>query len=450
MSYCLGMVVILSFAVAAQDVESALNAEEKIEQLIDDLESDTFAQRQAASKTLQEMGRDVIPSLKEALRSVSPDARMIIKGILASLEKTLEQASVTSSTQLSYVNAVRISPNNRFVYATAWKTGRIGVFELDVESAKLKAINYLGDDSTRGAIGISFCKARPWVAVSCYGSRSIQLFRSDFETGALKRVDVFAGDALSPTPVFPVGSVFSRDGRWLFVADASIRFGKQHGGVLIFEVSPEGKLRWVDTFVGDEENQLGNVRGLSIAPDRDELCITSERTGTLTIASFDNSTGLIKTEQILRDEQDGVMGISGVMKAAYSPNGSLIYTTSGRFRGDSGVSVFQRVDDGPQFRVVQELINGRDDLNGFLGGNDIVVAPDGRNVYVSGARSGQVIGFEADPQTCKLTYIETAVSTNTNPGPAGMTISDDGKFLISTIEKAGALIVMRRRTSASR
>ena len=90
------------------------------------------------------------------------------------------------------------------------------------------------------------------------------------------------------------------------------------------------------------------------------------------------------------------------------------------------------MDDNGQLTIVQEIANEASELEGFEGGNEILVTPDGKYVYAAATRSSMVAGFQRDQQTGRLTVLDKesiALLGPGNLGPAGLGISPEGDHL---------------------
>jgi DNA-binding beta-propeller fold protein YncE len=85
-------------------------------------------------------------------------------------------------------------------------------------------------------------------------------------------------------------------------------------------------------------------------------------------------------------------------------------------------------------------------LQGFLGGNELAVSPDGLNVYAAATRSGSVASFHRDPESGKLTYLET-ITDCAEGGPngaAGISVSPDNQFVYVATEDKSAVSIFKR------
>ncbi len=132
---------------------------------------------------------------------------------------------------------------------------------------------------------------------------------------------------------------------------------------------------------------------------------------------------------------------------ACSRDGKFVYTCAGRFRGDDAICVFERGDDGI-LSLAQEVFGGPDGVIQFQGGNEIVVAPDDRDVYCSGTKSNSVVGFRRNRKTGKLTWNQTLMheidGVPSLRAPVGLGISPDNDFAYITSEGDGAVSFFRR------
>ena len=160
---------------------------------------------------------------------------------------------------------------------------------------------------------------------------------------------------------------------------------------------------------------------------------------------------------MIRDGDDGVHGLEGVFSVAISPDGMFLYTSSGRFGGDSGVSAFKISDDG-RLTLLEEHIHGEVDyLDRFLGGNELAVSPDGSVLVVTGTRSSTLVVFDIDRATGRLTYAET-IPVNSGAtmfdvgtaglGPAGICFDTTGEFVYIAQEGDKSVAVFKRGASA--
>lgn len=439
--------VFLSFRAAlAQDNHPATfgdESHERIATLIDKLDSKRFGDRQASEQQLLRLGSAAIPQMREAIEEAQGEAKIRLQRILTELDRSIRIVEKVPSEFLENVTSVSISDDGKFLYASAFAVSTLSVYAIDPENGKLSNVETITDeDDLKGAVSIRLCDTSPLAVAACFSGKTITLLSRDVKTGKLEKIDVYRGDAHSPTPSFPIEAVFSPNGKFVFALDAYARDGKNFGGVMIFRVTDQRKLEWIDTFTG-QDSCFSDVRGICFHPTKNEMYLSASQAGTLTRASFDPDNGAIAIEQILRDSKDNVEGLSGAFAVDISSDGKFVYTSSGRFRGDSAVGVYA-FDESGDLKVIQELISGREKLGGFLGGNELVISADGNNVYVTGTRSSSLAGFARDAETGMLTFIESVPFGRKKLGPAGITISPDGGYVYAAVEGESTIAVFRR------
>jgi 6-phosphogluconolactonase (cycloisomerase 2 family) len=128
-----------------------------------------------------------------------------------------------------------------------------------------------------------------------------------------------------------------------------------------------------------------------------------------------------------------------------------VYLSCGRFRGDNAICVFKLGEDG-NLSLVQELVNGTAELRGYLGGNEILVSRDGRNVYAVASRSNSLASFQRDRESGKLTQMQALIHETEGVGPlqivSGLAISPDGKYVYAAAEGDGAISIFERHLPA--
>ena len=105
-----------------------------------------------------------------------------------------------------------------------------------------------------------------------------------------------------------------------------------------------------------------------------------------------------------------------------------------------------RLTDGGELAFIQEFRDGGGELQGFLGGNQVTISPDGLNVYAAATRSGSIASFRRDPTTGKLTYLETIPDCGEGGenGAAAISVSPDNAFVYVATEDKKAISIFKR------
>jgi DNA-binding beta-propeller fold protein YncE len=94
--------------------------------------------------------------------------------------------------------------------------------------------------------------------------------------------------------------------------------------------------------------------------------------------------------------------------------------------------------------VIEEHVSGRDQIGDFLGGNELLISPDGNNVYATGTRSSTLAGFSRDPDSGRLHFIEIVSLGGNELGPASLAVSGNAKYVYVAVEGDRGTAVFRR------
>ena len=338
------------------------------------------------------------------------------------------------------VTSVVVSPGGEHLYAAAWRPAAVSRYERDPLTGNLDHQQSIVDpDVLSGAVALRLSPDGRYAASTAFQSKAVVLFKRDPVTGVLERLDVARdGEGWVDGLTWAIDAAFSPDNRFVYVIDAkgSGAMDAESGAVTTFRITEDEKLEWVSTNEGVNDCFAG-ARGTNMAPGGNRLYVASSDAGSLTVLDRDAASGELDVIQVIRDGEGIAEGLAGAMGVDVSPDGRHVYVSAGRFGGDNAVSVFESQPDG-KLALVQELFNG-EGMEGFDGGNEILVSPDGRYVFAAGTLSGTVVTFERDPATGKLTYLQTL--DKATGGAAGLGISPDGNVLYVAAENGGGIAI---------
>ena len=362
---------------------------------------------------------------------------------------------------LRSVTSVVVSPDGEHLYAAAWVPATISRYECDPLTGSLDHQQSMIDpDVFGGAVALRLSPDGRYAASTAFQSKAVVLFKRDPDSGVLERLDIARNGEEGVRGLnWVVDAAFSPDARFLYVIDSKgsgMSAGSGGGAVTTFRITEDEELEWVATSEGVNDCFAG-ARGTTMGPGGDRLYVAASGAGALTVLDRDAASGALDVLQVIRDGEGIAGGLAGAMGVDVSPDGRHVYVVSGRFEGDNAVSVFESQPDG-KLALVQELISGEETagsegdeilvgpdgrnaegMRGFDGGNEILVSPDGRYVFAAGTKSGTVVGFERDPDTGRLTYLQT-LDTATG-GAAGLGISPDGNALYVAAENGGGIAI---------
>ena len=277
-----------------------------------------------------------------------------------------------------------LSPDGRNLYFTSDRSDRLGRFQRDASTGALTFDRYWHDPSPD----------------------------ADGLEGAAEM-------ALSP------------DGRHLYVTAF-----REHS-LARYTLDATGDLTF-DSLLRDGSGRITGLEGatgITFASDGNQLYVATDGTDdAVTFFTRDALTGALTQRFVYRDGAGVLDGLGGAKFTALSPDGKNLYATG---FDDDALVVFNRNassdDDGNLILNGTPFRDNTGDVDGLDGANEVVVSPDGKNVYVVGVSDFAVAVFNRNTDTGGLTFAR-AVSTNPTADPfavrpTNLAISPDGRNL---------------------
>lgn len=403
---------------------------------------------------------------------------------------------------LGGAHQVAISPDNANVYVAAPVDGAIAIFA-DRESPRFVAAERNADDSVDGLGGAHAAALSPdgkHLYVAGVSDSAIAVFARDAGTGRLDFVEAYRGAAesdLFPRPSLTVTadgahllatafapgvSVLRRDpvtGRLSPVqridrsvpgTEAEAADAAQYASAIAS--SPAGDQVFVTSYfrhtlsVFDRQPATGELRfrsalgneaegpknPTSIAIAADGLHVYASGSGDDSVVAFnrDPASGELAVGDVVRDGDDGVVGLRAPTSIALGPDDSTLYVVSGgasQSYADDALAVFERDRDDGRLSFVQALADGIDGVDGLDGASSVAVLPDGSAVFVAGPLDNALAVFTRDPADGRVTF-ERAVRDGEGgadglAGATSVTVSQDGRYIYVTGSADNALTVFR-------
>ena len=318
----------------------------------------------------------------------------------------LQEVQKFGSDLLSSVTSIVISPDGKFLYAAAFNADLVAICKRDAATGKIALEETITTPELDAAVSVRLSRDGAYAVASAFAADAVTLFKRDPKKGGLTVLDtardgVDGNDGLD----FVIDANFSQDNRFLFTT--------ANEGLGVYQVKAD-KLSFVQSL--NAGGLLQGVRAATPSPDGAWLYAPAYLSGTLGVLRPDPVTGQLEVVQLLKDGEDGMNALDGVFRVGCSADGKHVYASAGRFKGDQAISVFEVQKDG-KLKLIEEHMNGVGGLEGFEGGNDIKVSPDGKLVYALGTLSDRIVRFRRDEQTGKLTLNPFATPEPT-PVPA--------------------------------
>lgn len=333
------------------------------------------------------------------------------------------------------------SPDGKHVYAVGLQSNRICVFSVDQETGKLTAKTESDVTDAGFTLGVKISPDGKYVAACAWGSGSITLFERDADDGSLTECSQLTKED-TENLARAAECVFSPDSRHLYVAALN-------GSVLTMSFE-QGKLAVI------ESQQIAAVtdgaRGIAIEPDGNFVAVCAQYAHSVAIFSRDRKSGQLKHIGTARNGEKDVSGIEGVFRAAFSPDGKFLYTSSGRFGGSDCIGVFA-VDEDVIIAQVGKLDMAAASGLEWKGGNAVAVSPvKGDPRVIAGASVSDTIAEirrHRDTGAVELAGI-VEDTTKGSPGIAGICFSPDGKYFYAADEAEAVLRVFSCGGKSSR
>jgi len=367
----------------------------------------------------------------------------------------LEYVDHLTRKDLICVTSIETSPDGKFAYAAAYNSSALIVFERDKETGYLKHVQTISNrEDFDGAVCARVSPDGGYVVCTAFRSNTVSLFERDRSKGTLKRLDIVRqGERGGQGLTWVIDSAFSPDSQFVYTI-ADLGRG-QKGALSVFRITDERKLQLVQEFVqthAGENKYLLGARGIAVSPKGDSVYVVSNHASTLVVLDRDAKSGKTEIRQIIEDEKGDVHGLGGAFAVTCSADDKFVYTSAPRWEGDNAICVFKKTADGT-LSLVQEIFDGKDGVTGFVGGNELRVSPDGRNVYALGSQSNSVVVFRRNVESGELAYLQTLYNSDvaSKIGTAsGIGISPDGEYVYVAGEFDCSVLMFKRSTGTKK
>ena len=217
----------------------------------------------------------------------------------------------------------------------------------------------------------------------------------------------------------PTGITMSPDGSQVYVASYL-----DHAIVVLDRNEMNGAL----SFASKVEDSVGTVMDLqgavsvAISPDGTNAYVAAFDDDALLVFSRNVNNGSLTLLETFKDEVSGINDLDGCRDVIISPDGANVYVTA---FDDDALIVFDRdlTDDG-RLTMNQTIKNNVNGISLFESPRSLIISPDGKNIYVTGFSQSALFTFDRNALSGSLTF--SAVNDNDVKGPTGLVISPDG------------------------
>lgn len=152
---------------------------------------------------------------------------------------------------------------------------------------------------------------------------------------------------------------------------------------------------------------LDHANSCDMSSDGADVYVASNASDAVVWFDRDPVTGRLTFMGSYVDGVGSVDGLHNCADVAVSPDGANVYTAA---QGDGAIAVFNRDPLSGALTWVEAHFDDLAGVDGLARVFDVMVSPDGKNVYAGSIDDDAVAVFSRDPATGRLTFIEAQVN----------------------------------------
>jgi 6-phosphogluconolactonase (cycloisomerase 2 family) len=351
------------------------------------------------------------------------------------------QTQPNVDTALNGVSDIAVSTDGKFVYAAAYQSNAVGIFQRDLATGMLAYSGKVIGVSAAFSVDVSPDNKNVYVA-SPTGSTVIALMRN-LTTGALTSIGA-TGNAGGTAGFVSVN--VSADSKNVYGV------GGQPSGLVVFDRNTTtGAITvaadYKDNVDGHELGQIFSpttspIKNIVSSPNGQFVYVTSTADSAVTLFSRNAVTGALSQLVVYKDGVGGVDGLQAASSAKISPDGKHLYVSG---QAENSVAIFSVNSVTGELTYLEKITNGVAGISDMQGVRSLAISPDGRYVYASAITSDSVTVFTRNSTTGLLTFDSKAINngggvTGLN-GPSGMASDPSGRHLYVAGQDAQSIVV---------
>lgn len=303
---------------------------------------------------------------------------------------------------LSYVSEIALSPDNQYLYAVGRLANAISVFHRDAATGALTFVQILkngmdGVDGLHEASGVAISPDGKNVYATAGHDSKVSIFSRDAASGRLTYTSVLENGQNGVQGIggsFPV--TVSPDGKSVYVG------GGTESTIAVFaRDAATGALHFSQVMEAGTNNEHGlvGISGLTVSPDGLNVYAASWGTdlgldSTVAVFSRNPDTGelgFVETHANKTQAGGDVPGMWGALAVKVSPDGGNVYVSA--LYGNE-IAVFDRAAGTGALSNPKAVKQGKDGVDGMTYARDMVVEPEGGNVYAVSRVDNAVVWFK--------------------------------------------------------
>ncbi len=277
------------------------------------------------------------------------------------------------------------------------------------------------------------------------GTLSVYTQAPDAGDNNLDQIQVIEnGDDDITTLKRPRGAAVSADGEHVYVGAYTSKAVNHFNRNVT-----TGAISYVDRVKGNNLG-LAYVTQIALSPDGRHLYTLSKTEYAIGIYDVDQATGsLTFVDRVVRGV-DGVDGLKYGEDIVVSPDGRNVYTVSS---ADRKLTVFRRDLESGELHYVERFKDGQDGVTKMNDPRGVTVSPDGKNVYVAAYSDNAVSMFARTEETGELEFLGEVRDNKSGVdglyGASGVAVSPDGMQVFATGYRDNAIAVFDRSSTGT-
>ena len=289
---------------------------------------------------------------------------------------------------LNGASGVDVSADGRHVYVSSHGDDAVAVFARDATSDLLSFVETQEDgvggvDGLDGASSIRVSPDDRFVYATGRNDSSLAVFARDASTDDLSFVTSASRGGTFIGLLGASDVATTPDGRFVYVA------GREDDAVAVFEQLANGTLDYLGAVEDgvDGANGLAGASALAVSPDGLHLYVAARMEDAVGVFSIPPS-GIPEFIERKRDGVAGVFGLNEPTAVAVSADGSLVLATG---KLSQAVVLFRRDPGSGSLSFVETAANGAGGVTGLAGASSALFTADGREIYVTGREDDALV-----------------------------------------------------------
>lgn len=245
---------------------------------------------------------------------------------------------------------------------------------------------------------------------------------------------------------------YSADGKFVYHTT------REGAGVVVYAVEGNGSLTHVQTITKDTTyicgvipndpfpifvqcplNAMLGARDLAISPDGGQVYVTGDIDDTLTVLARDPESGKLGRSQAITRTVEGMEILEAPFDVLAAPDGNSVYVTG---RDSDTVVAFTRLGNGR----LRYLVHYQDEAGGVTaldGPVALAISPDGKYLYAGSVGDDAIQIFARDPSDGYITPAGAATGIN-NPFALAMSRDPEGVRVLAAQFSVDRITVLAR------